>query len=234
MIRFLLTPAVVGGFLAASAAQAITLNFTVDVTKAVGGSPVGAVVGTDIGAGSGNTGTTTLTGVGDESISFHPSASGPGAFLSLQIGTMTFDENDDVEGVAFNDVPSAEFSNGTFLGLDYGVLFEIVAGNPVSKQFVSTDIGQDTSALFNTPHYVMEFDGGDGGSGFFSIALLTGFTVVFDPDEGPSGANVLEPIFGMGTVVEGVIKIPEPSLPILLLAVGGVFAARWRRAGIIG
>jgi hypothetical protein len=209
----------------AAPAQGIQLDFQVDVAKALEGNPVGAVVGSGIPAGSGNTGAIDPTGVGLEAISFQPSASGPGAFLSLQIGNEIFDETDDIESVCCNDVPAIEFSNGAFLSLDYVLLFEMVGGDPVAKQYDESDLAQDTSAFTNTPHYWMDFTENQD----FSIALVTGFEVIFDSEE---GANFLVPVFGQGTLVEGTVFLPEPSRwAMAFAAVLAISALRRRDAG---
>lgn len=203
-------------------ARAVDLTFEVDITKALAGNPVGAVIGTSIPAGTGSTGATDPIEVGGDTVALRADTSGPGAFLNLVIGTKTFTDPDDIQFTLQNDVPAAEFEDDVYTALDYVLLFEIVAGEPVSKVFNPDALGQDTSGFVSTPHYWMDFDSGDGS---FAMGLVTGFEVVANPP----GADSLDPLFAQGTLVEGTLREAALAVPLLppiaLLGLAGCLIA---------
>jgi len=200
------TLAVMAAVLLAGSAQAVSFPIGLEITFAAGGNPFGAVVGTVANAGTGETGGTVPTGVGDEFVPVNPLFDA-GASMSLTIGNIVFGHEDDIEW-DFGDVPALLLSNGSLVGLDFVALVSLSGTTAIGNLFTQSDLGQDTSAFLSTPHYWVDFD--DSGSGAFRVGLVTGFQVVFDPEEG----DVLDPILGQGIMIQGNV-VPEPSLVTL-------------------
>ncbi len=195
-----------------STAEAIVLVFEINTTKALAGNLLGAVIETGAAAGSGNTGTTEPNDVGEHLIPLRASESGAGASMTLHIGTKTFVESDDIQWLLENNVPAAGFEDGEFVELDLALLFEVVAGEPLTKAFNPYDLAQDTSSFLNTPHYWIDFEGDNIG---FALGLVTGFEAVSDPEE---GVIVLQPVFAQGTLVEGNLQLASNPVPVFPLS----------------